>query len=71
MQTCFKRKNLIKQIKRKLNYNNATVIKADGGNSVIITCCEEYKKKINEFITSQLNTDPTNTYKQTLTTVNL
>ena len=36
MQTCFKRKNLIKQIKRNLNYNNATVIKADRGNSVVI-----------------------------------
>ena len=58
-----KRTNLIKQIKRKLNYNNATVTKADRGNSVIITCCQECKKKINEIFTSnqfkKLYTDPT------------
>jgi hypothetical protein len=48
----FRRKNQIKLIS-KLNFNNATDTKTDRRISVIVTCCEECKKKIDEFVNSK------------------
>jgi len=39
-------KNLIRQMKKKLTYNNATNIKADKGNSIIIQYCDEQRIKL-------------------------
>ena len=51
----------MKEVKRTLNYNNPSVTKADTKNYDITTCCEVFKKKMNEIFTTnqftKLNTD--------------
>jgi hypothetical protein len=39
-------KNLIRQVKKKLTYNNATIIKADKENSIIVRYCDEQRRKL-------------------------
>lgn len=43
---------IINQIKDKLTKNEAIISKADKGNSIIIIYQEEYKEKINKFISN-------------------
>jgi len=41
---------LIKSIQAKLQENNATITRADKGNSIVIFCTNDYKNKMEKFI---------------------
>jgi hypothetical protein len=47
-----KERHILSNIKEKLSLNNATITKADKGNSIIIIHLEEYHCRILDFISS-------------------
>jgi hypothetical protein len=59
--------NTIKSIRSKLQRNNATVTRADKGNTLVILPTQQYDSKIHNFIESNnfkiTPTDPTKTYQ--------
>ena len=55
-----KEDKIIKQIKHKLKNNNASIAKADKGNSTVIVYVDDYNRKVNDFISSN-NFTTTNT----------
>ena len=66
------RKKLIHQIKGKLLSNNATIAKADKGNTVVIEFQNSYYNKIKTFIDNndftELDKDPTNKFQKRIRT---
>lgn len=60
----------LRHIKTKLNNNNACIIKADKGNTLVIMDTGSYNAKVHDFISNhnirQLNSDPTDKYVKNL-----
>jgi hypothetical protein len=58
---------LIKSIKSKINTHNATVTRADKGNSIVILPTDQYDQKLNDFIQNNnfmsTSTDPTKNFQ--------
>jgi len=58
----------IRNIKAKLSLHNATILKADKGNTFVICYVSSYYSKTQEFITnnqnSTINNDPTNSFQK-------
>ena len=58
---------LIKSIQAKLQENNATITRADKGNSIVILPTDHYENKIEKFISEYnfhtVTKDPTNTFQ--------
>jgi transposase-like protein len=74
-QQAVQERRTINNIKKKLTENNAVVLKADKGNSMVIIHADEYHNKIRDFITTNkfsiTNNDLTNNFqKQIRHTVN-
>ena len=63
-------KKLIYQIKGKLISNNAIIVKADKGNTLVIDLQNSYHEKIQTFIDNnnfmKINKDPTNKYQTSI-----
>jgi hypothetical protein len=61
-------KRTLNNIKKKLNGNNATITKADKGNTIVITYLQEYHDKTRQFIIdnnfTQTQKDPTKTFQR-------
>jgi hypothetical protein len=74
-QHAVQERRTINNIKSKLTENNAIILKADKGNSIVITHIDDYHNKIHDFIISNklsiTNKDLTNNFqKQIRHTVN-
>ena len=66
---------IIRKIQSKLRNNNATITRADKGNSTVILPREQYNNKLQEFIQNNkfdtAHTDPTKTFQsQVRNTIN-
>ena len=61
-------RDTLNSIKRKLSSNKAAVLKADKGNTVVITYLDDYHLKVHEFISnnqfSEVNSDLTSTFQK-------
>jgi len=61
-------RHTLHSIKSKLSTNNAIVLKADKGNTVVITYLDDYHLKVHEFISnnqsSKANNDLNNTFQK-------
>ena len=63
-------KRTLNSIKRKLDFNRATIIKSDKGNTIVITYLDTYHTKIQEFINTnnftRIASDPTKKFQKEL-----
>jgi hypothetical protein len=68
-----RKRNIINKVKANLTYNKALILKADKGNSIVITYTDEYNSKVQQFIDSNnftiMDKDPTTQFEKRIRTI--